>query len=435
MDISDATQLVILVILIFLSGFFSRTETAYTSASRVKLRAMADDGNEAAARVLKILENYSNLLSSLLIGNNIVNLTASSLSTALTIKVVGSSLVGVTTGIITFIVLMFGEIIPKRQAAATPEEYALRYSRFIYAFVKVLHPVVMLVEVIARAIAFVFHLNVDHADSVITEEELKTYVEVSHEDGAIETDEMELIHNVFDFGDATAEDIMIPRVDMNTVDANAGYEEIKETFRSSMHTRIPVYKDDKHTDNMLGFINIKDMWLIDDWSDFKITDHMREAHYTTETKKVTDLLAELRESQLSLAFVINEYGETVGMITMEDLLEELVGEIRDEYDADEAELIRKIGDRRYMIDGSVKLDDINDVLDTSFDSENYNSLAGIMMEKLDRVPEDKDEVKLDDGTRLKICGMEDHRIKHILMELPTEPDDNEAESYNKVSDL
>ena len=327
MDISDATQLVILVILILLSGFFSRTETAYTSASRVKLRTMADDGNEAAARVLKILENYSNLLSSLLIGNNIVNLTASSLSTALTIKVVGSSLVGVTTGIITFIVLMFGEIIPKRQAAATPEEYALRYSRFIYAFVKVLHPVVMLVEVIARAIAFVFHLNVDHADSVITEEELKTYVEVSHEDGAIETDEMELIHNVFDFGDATAEDIMIPRVDMNTVDANAGYEEIKETFRSSMHTRIPVYKDDKHTDNMLGFINIKDMWLIDDWSDFKITDHMREAHYTTETKKVTDLLAELRESQLSLAFVINEYGETVGMITMEDLLEELVGEI------------------------------------------------------------------------------------------------------------
>ena len=330
---------------------------------------------------------------------------------------------------------MFGEIIPKRQAAAAPEDYAIRYSRFIYAYVKVLHPVVMLVEVIARAIAFIFHLNVNHAESVITEEELKTYVDVSHEDGAIETDEMELIHNVFDFGDATAKDIMIPRVDIDTVDANAGYEEIKETFRSSMHTRIPVYKDDKHTDNMLGFINIKDMWLIDDWSDFRITEHMREAYYTTETKKVTDLLAELRESQLSLAFVINEYGETVGMITMEDLLEELVGEIRDEYDADEAELIRKIGDRRYMIDGSVKLDDINDVLDTSFDSENYNSLAGIMMEKLDRVPEDKDEVKLDDGTRLKICGMEDHRIKHILMELPTEPDDNEAESYNKVSDL
>lgn len=418
MDSSDAIQLIILVVLVILSGFFSRTETAYTGVSRVKLRSMSDDGNAAAARVLGILEDYSALLSSLLIGNNIVNLSASALSTALTIKLAGNNMVGVSTGIITFLILMFGEIIPKRQAAAAPEDYALKYSRFMYVYVKVLHPVVVLVEVIARAIAFVFRLNVDNAESVITEEELKTYVEVSHEDGAIETDEMELIHNVFDFGDASAKDIMIPRVDMETVDSNAEYGEIKEIFRRTMFTRIPVYKDAENPNNMLGFINIKDLWLIDDPAEFMIEDIIRTAYYTTETKKVTDLLSELRSNQLGVAFVINEYGETVGMITMEDLLEELVGEIRDEYDADEAEQIRKVGERRYLIDGSVKLDDINDELGTSFDSENYNSLAGIILEKLDRVPEDNDEVTLDDGTLLKICGMDDHRIKQILMVLP-----------------
>ncbi len=434
MDSSDAIQLLILIILILLSGFFSRTETAYTGASRVKLRSMADDGSEGAQRVLNIVENYSGLLSSLLIGNNIVNLSASALSTTLTIKLVGISMVGISTGIITFIVLMFGEIIPKRQAAADPEGYALRYSRFIHAYVRILHPVVMLVEVIARVIAFIFHLNVDNAENVITEEELKTYVDVSHEDGAIETDEMELIHNVFDFGDAMAKDIMIPRVDMETVDSHADYNEIKEIFRRSMFTRIPVYKDSDNPDNMIGFINIKDMWLIDDPADFKVENNMRTAYYTTETKKVTDLLSELRGSQHGVAFVINEYGETVGMITMEDLLEELVGEIRDEYDADEAEQIRKIGERRYLIDGSVKLDDINDVLGTSFDSENYTSLAGIMLEHLDRVPEDKDEITLEDGTMLKICGMDDHRIKQILMILPEQPE-SEAESFDKVSDL
>lgn len=421
MDSSDAIQLLILLVLILLSGFFSRSETAFTSASRVKLRAMSDDGNAKAARVLRIVEDYSSLLSSLLIGNNVVNLSASSLSTALTIKLVGDAMIGVTTGIITFLVLMFGEIIPKRQAAAEPEKYAMKYSGIIYIFVKVLKPVVVLVEFLARGIAFIFRLNVDNAESVITEEELKTYVDVSHEDGAIETDEMELIHNVFDFGDATAKEIMIPRIDMETIDAGATFDEVKQKFRETMYTRIPVYKDSDHPDNMLGFINIKDMWLIDETDSFSAEKIMRKAHYTTETKKVTDLLGELKGNKHGVAFVINEYGETVGMITMEDLLEELVGEIRDEYDADEEELIRKLKDKgHYLIDGSAKLDDINDELGTHFDSENYTSLAGIVMEKLDRVPEKNDTVTLDDGTTMRICSMEDHRIRKILLVLPPE---------------
>ncbi len=420
MEIFDWIQLAALLILLLLSGFFSKSETAYTGVSRVRIRALAEDHDRKAEKVLKVLENYSELLNSILIGNNIVNLTASALATSFTIKMYGSTMVGISTGIVTFLVLMFGEVIPKRQAAAEPEKYALAYADIIYAYVKLVRPLVWLVEILARGIAYLFKLNVDNADSVITEEELKTYVEVSHEDGAIESDEMELIHNVFDFGDATAKDIMIPRVEMETIDVNASFEELKAKFRDTMFTRIPVYKDQEDPDNMLGFVNIKDILLVEDPKGFNIRKIIRKAHFTTETKKVTDLMGELKENLLSVAFVINEYGETVGMITMEDLLEELVGEIRDEYDTDEREQIRKLRDRQYMVDASLRLDDINDYLNTSFDSENYNSLAGIILEKLERIPEDGDVVSLEDGTTLKVYAMEDHRVTKILLTLPEE---------------
>ncbi|MDO5141244.1 MAG: CNNM domain-containing protein, partial [Eubacteriales bacterium] len=219
MDSSDIFLSAVLLILIILSGLFSKIETAYTGVSRVKIRAMADSQDIRALRVLTILDNYSDMLSSILIGNNIVNLSASAISTSLTIKLVGNAMVGISTGIITFVILIFGEIIPKRQAAADPEIFALKYSGFLYIYIRVLKPLVWIVERISRGIAFLFHLNVNNAEAVITEEELKTYVEVSHEDGAIETDEMEFIHNVFDFGDATAKDIMIPRIEMETVDS------------------------------------------------------------------------------------------------------------------------------------------------------------------------------------------------------------------------
>ncbi len=419
MSISDSIQLVALLVLIILSGFFSKAETAYTGVSRVRIRALADEQNEEAVRVLKVLENYSRLLSSILIGNNIVNLSASALATSFTIQMFGNRMVGFSTGIITFLVLIFGEIVPKRQAAAEPEKYALKYSAFMYVFVKALTPLVWLTDMIARGIAFLFHLNVDNAETAITEEELKTYVEVSHEDGAIESDEMQLIHNVFDFGDAMARDIMIPRLKMETVDSHATYHELLEVFRRTMFTRIPVYKNQEDPDNIIGFVNIKDMVLVEDESQFVLRNLIREAHYTTETKRVSELMTELKENRLGLAFVINEYGETVGMITMEDMLEELVGDIRDEYDSEEEEKdsIRRVHENQYLIDASVSLTDINDTLETEFDSENYNSLAGIMLEKLNRIPKNGDSVTLEDGTVLRVQSMKDHRIIKIMMTL------------------
>ena len=418
MDSSDIFLSAALLILIILSGLFSKIETAYTGVSRVKIRAMADSQDIRALRVLTILDNYSDMLSSILIGNNIVNLSASAISTSLTIKLVGNAMVGISTGIITFVILIFGEIIPKRQAAADPEIFALKYSGFLYIYIRVLKPLVWIVERISRGIAFLFHLNVNNAEAVITEEELKTYVEVSHEDGAIETDEMEFIHNVFDFGDATAKDIMIPRIEMETVDSGVSYEELKEKFRSTMFTRIPVYKDPESPDNMLGFVNIKDMLLVEDAEHFDISSIIRTAHFTTETKKILDLMNELKENLLSVAFVINEYGETVGMITMEDLLEELVGDIRDEYDTDEKDPVRKVGSHQYAADASARLDDVNSLLGTNFDSDNYTSLGGIILEKIERIPEPGDSVTLEDGCVLRVQSMEDHRITKILITLP-----------------
>ena len=220
----------------------------------------------------------------------------------------------------------------------------------------------------------------------MTETELKTYVDVSHEDGVIESEEREMIYNVFDFSDAVAKDIMIPRIDMVTVDINSGYEDLLSLFREYMYTRIPVYEEDK--DNIIGQVNIKDFILVENKESFSIRSILRDAHYTYEYKKTADLMMELRQQMQNVAFVLNEYGACVGMITMEDLLEEIVGEIRDEYDAEEEEYIQEIEPGTYLVEGSMKLDDINDALGTKLDSEDYDSIAGIVIEILDRMPED-----------------------------------------------
>lgn len=281
-------------------------------------------------------------------------------------------------------------------------------------------PVIFVVDKLSLAILFIMGIDPKKKTSSMTETELKTYVDVSHEDGVIETEEREMIYNVFDFSDALAKDIMIPRINMVTVDVEASYEEVLSVFRESMYTRLPVYKDDK--DNIIGLINIKDFILRNNAGDFKIETILRSAHYTYEYKKIADLMYEMREKTMNVSFVLNEYGATVGMITLEDLLEEIVGEIRDEYDEDEKEFIQSIDERTYLVKGSMNLDDINDALGTSFDSEDYDSIGGIIIEQLDRLPEDGESVVLTDGTVLKVQGIDQNRIIKVLMTLPEDSD-------------
>ena len=268
--------------------------------------------------------------------------------------------------------------------------------------------------------------------SAMTETELKTYVDVSHEDGVIEQEEKKLIYNVFEFGDSVAKDIMIPRISMTTVDVSASYDELLGIFSESMYTRIPVYEDE--IDNIIGFVNVKDFLLVKDKNSFQIRDIMREGYYTYEYKATADLLLEMRRITCNVALVLNEYGATVGMITIEDLLEEIVGEIRDEYDEDEAELLKQLDDSKYEVGGSMKLSDINDALNTTFESEDYESIGGIMIELLDRFPTEGEEVITEDGISLTATKVDNNRIETVVILLPpTVEEESEPETETEES--
>lgn len=430
MDTPGAIQIVILVVLLILSGFFSSAETALTTLSSVKVRALVDENPTRRILTLqKILDNKSKLISAILIGNNIVNISASSLMTSLVIRVWGNAAVGIGTGILTMFVLVFGEIVPKTWAMCNNEKLSLAYSRVIYLLMQLLTPIIFIIDKISGLFLGILHID-SSCRAIMTENELKTYVDVSHEDGVIEQEEKKLIYNVFEFGDSVAKDIMIPRIDMTTVDVNATYKELLAIFRESMYTRIPVYENE--IDNIIGIVIVKDFLLINDTQNFKIRDIMREGYYTYEYKKTADLLIEMRLITSNVAFVLNEYGATVGMITVEDLLEELVGEIRDEFDADEAELLKKIGENEYKVSGRMKLDDINDALETKLDSEDYDSIGGIMIELLDRFPKEGESVVTKDGITLTAKKVEKNRIETVILHLPDpeEPSTEEADNFD-----
>lgn len=426
MDTTSVIQLITLVILVFLSSFFSSAETAYSTVNRVRLRTLAQEDNKGAIRVLGILDQYGKMLSAVLIGNNIVNLSASSVMTTFAINLWGSRMVGIMTGILTFIILMFGEIIPKTWAMQRADSITLLYSGIIRLLMTLLTPVIFLVDIVSNWILRLLHISSDGNNFSITEKELKTYVDVSHEGGIIESEERELIYNVFDFGDTVARDIMIPRIQMTTISLDASYDEVLSTFQACMFTRIPVYDDDP--DHIIGLINIKDFILVKDKEKFQIKKILREAYYTYEYKKASDLLMEIREKSFNIAFVLSEYGTTVGMITMEDMIEELVGEIRDEYDDDEKELIQKTDEGHYLVEGGMKLDDINDALDIELDSEDYDSIGGLMIERLDRLPHDKETIVLENGIILQAAGVQENRILKVLITLPESESQPEEEN-------
>lgn len=426
MDTSDGIQLVVLVILLMLSAFFSSAETALTCTNKVKMKSLADEGSKNAKRVLEILESPGKMLSTILIGNNLVNISTTSMATALTIKLFGNAFVGAVTALITVLVLLFGEIVPKTAASINSEKLALAYSPIIKALMWLLTPVIFIIDKLSAFILKLMHINANGSYNPMTESELKTYVEVSHEDGAIESEEREMILNVFDLGDSLARDIMIPRIEMTMVDVDTSYTKLQNLFKNTLYSRIPVYEEDK--DHIIGSVNLKDFFLVSKKTDFNIRNIMRDIYYTYETKKTDDLLIEMRESANNIAVVLDEYGAAVGLITLEDLLEEIVGEIRDEYDEEEEELLKEIDTRTYDIAGSMKLDDINDALCTTFDSDDYDSIGGIMIEQLDHIPKKGETVTLADGTTVTATVMNKNRIMRVTVVLPEKSDASAEET-------
>ena len=430
MNTTQIIQSIILFFLLLLSAFFSSSETAFTTVRRVRLQVLEEEGNKRASMVLKILENYNKMLSTILIGNNIVNISASALATVLATDLFGSLAVGFATGILTVLVLLFGEIIPKTLALRANEKYALAYAPAIRALSIVLTPVIFIVDKLSNGVLRLLGVDPNQKVIGITESELLGYIDAGHEEGVIEAEEKEMIHNMFEFTDAVAKDIMIPRVNMTMVDIHDSYEDVFALFKEHLYSRLPVYEESP--DNIVGVINVKDFLFIENPEKFHIRKLMRDVYYTYEYKKIPDLLNEMREKNFAMTIVLSEYGTAEGMITMEDLLEEVFGQIRDEYDADEAELIKKVGEREYLVDGTVKLDDINEQLGTEYDSEDYDSISGIIIESLDdRLAKGGETVTLEDGTVLKVEKVDNNRIVQVRLTLP-EPavseDDSEIRS-------
>ena len=428
MDSGLVIQIVTIIILLMLSAFFSSAETSLTCVNLVRIHTLAEGGDKRAARVEKILSNPGKMLSTILIGNNIVNISASSLVTTFTIKVFGNYAVGIATGVLTVLVLMFGEILPKTAANLCAEKLALAYSFFILKLIWLLTPIVFLVDKLSQFLMKLLGIDTSKTGSGMTETELKTYVDVSHEEGVIESDEKKMIYNVFDFGDSVAKDIMVPRIDMTFLDVNASYQEIMDIFRQEKYTRYPVYEET--TDNVIGIVNIKDLFLIPKDKEFKLRDYLREPYYTYEFKKTTELMVELRKTMNSVAIVLDEYGATAGLITLEDMLEEIVGEIRDEYDADEEDSIRKINPKEYVIEGAMKLDDLDDQLGLDLKSEDYDSVGGYIIGLLDHLPQAGEEVT-SGNLRFVVDTVERNRIDKVhlyILDAPQKSEESEQES-------
>ena len=413
METGDILQLVILVLLLSASAFFSSAETALMTSNKLRIRNLAENGDKRAEKVLEITANTDKMLSAILIGNNIVNLSASALSTTLTLKMFGSSLVGVATGVLTFLILVFGEITPKNVASKNAEDMALKYIGIISILVIVLTPAIYIVNKVAGIVISLFIKNNDD-NNMVTEDELRAMVEVSHEDGVIEKEEKKMIVNVVDFGDTVAGDIMLPRVDMVMVSVESSYGEILKIFREERYTRIPVYEESP--DNVIGILNVKDFLLIEDKENFSVKEHLREPLYTYEYKKTSSLMVDMRKTGANIVIVLDEYGTTVGLITLEDMLEEIVGEIRDEFDADEDEGITKISETEYLIDGSTNLDDVNDRIGLELSSEEYESIGGIIMEKLGRLPVEGEVITFD-NIILTVKKMDHARIEKVGLKL------------------
>lgn len=413
---SETGQLIAVIILLCLSAFFSSSETALTTVNQIRMRTLADNGDKRAARVLHVTGNPGKMLSAILIGNNIVNLSASSISTSLAIHLFGNTGAGIATGILTFLILIFGEVTPKTMATIKADSMSLTVAAPIGFLMKILTPVIFIINKLSLGLMFLLHVNIKDAQKKMTEEELRTIVDVSQENGVIEHEERDMIHNLFDFGDAEAKEIMVPRIDMTFVQADATYQEVLDIFRQDMFTRLPVYEDS--TDNVIGIINMKDFLLQNDTPEFSVRKLLREPYFTYEHKNTADLFLEMRKSSISLAIVLDEYGVTAGLITLEDLLEEIVGEIRDEYDADEEDDITQISDREFYVLGSANLNDVSEALSLHFTSDDYDTIGGYCLGLLDHLPEKNEIILTDNNILLRIDRMEKNRIERIYIRLP-----------------
>lgn len=411
----DSTEILfqssLLVILLIGSGFFSASETALMSLSKIRIRHMQEEGVKGAKLVASLTEDPNKLLSSILIGNNVVNIAATSISTSLFLELFKGNGVAISTVVMTVLVLIFGEITPKTIAANSSEKVAIAVSKPIQLIIFILKPVVWVFNIVTGVIFKLFGVDNKNNQPYITEEELKTMVNVGHEEGVLEIEEREIINNVFEFGDMQAKEAMIQRLDIIGIDVNESYENIIKTFRNEQFSRIPVYNESM--DDIIGILNIKDIIFLSDEeiSNFDIKKYLREPFFTYEFKKISQLLEEMKVSKSQMAIVLDEYGATSGLVTIEDLIEVIVGDIEDEYD-DEVEEIQVIKEDEYIVEGSTKISDVNELIGINLESEEFDSIGGYIIGHLKRFPEQNEVIEVDS---IKVCieSLDKNRIKKI----------------------
>lgn len=433
MDPSDNIMLPIIILLVALSALTSAVETAITASSKAKLLSMLDDESvkkkSKIKRAIDLKENQTRNISSILVGNNIINLSASAMMTFYVSKIFGNYFIALGTGILTLVILIFGEVAPKNVAVHIPETVLITLSGPTKIVVTILYPIAVIVQKLAGLVARLFGIDVSNDIETYTEEELKTMVDLSHAGGLIEEEEKEMIHNVFELDERTARDVMVPRIDMVSVSLDATYEEVNEIFRKEQFTRLPVYEES--IDNIVGILNVKDLLLLEDNErhNFEIKNIIRKAVYVYEKKKVLEILESLKEERANIAIVLDEYGATAGMVTLEDVIEEIVGDINDEYDLTEDEAIKKISENEFIIEGSANITDVYEATGVDLATDEVESIGGVILSKTDDIPKRGQAVLLD-NCKLQVLEMDGNRISKIKL---TKFEDKTSENDEKTA--
>ena len=394
-----------------MSAVFSSSETAITSVSKIKVRQLDQKDNKNAHLLKKLHDNMQATISTILIGNNIVNIAASSIATILFTNIFHQNGALVSTVVMTVFVLIFGEVLPKTIAQYKNKSVALKFSRFIYLLTIIFKPIVKVLNLLTRLVIKIF-IGDNGDSSTLTEEELKTLVEVSEEEGVLKDQETEIMINALELKETLAVDIMTPRTSMASVDIEDAENDLREIIKNITYSRIPVYED--NIDDIIGVLHIKELAhkIIEDDHDFKIRDILKPAFYAYEYIPVVDLFKQMRAKNISISIIIDEYGGTSGLVTMEDILEELVGEIDDEYDNEKE--VTKINDNEYLVDPEMRIDEVNERFDLNLQSEKFDSIGGFVIELLERMPKSKDEVEFE-NLKFIVVNVDKRKITQLMI--------------------
>ncbi|WP_456270993.1 hemolysin family protein [Bacillus sp. AK031] len=413
MDDIPLYSLILLGVLILLSAFFSSAETAYSSVNKIRLRNFEGEGVKGSKKAVYIAENFDNALSTILVGNNIVNIAAASISAKLATDIFGGNtgLVISTIGM-TILVLIFGEILPKSLAKENAESYSLTISGVLYFLIKVLTPVNFLFIKLKEVVSKAFSKN--DAMPSVTEEELKVMLDISEEEGVIDKEERDLIDRSMDFDDIMVSEVLTPRIDVKAVEVSQSVDEIKEVFFEERFSRIPVYED--HIDNVIGILSEKEFFThLLKYGEVNVRELIREPMFVFESAKISYLLSKLQMDKVHMAIVMDEFGGTTGLITLEDILEEIVGEIWDEQD-EKTHSMTKVDENIYTFDSQIQLDEFTDLLDVPEPESSYHTLGGWVIESFVDIPNEGESFDYE-NLKITVEEVENRRVRKIKVEV------------------